>query len=41
MAKIELIDIKKQYGDTKIVKGVNFTVEDGEFAVIVGRSGCG
>jgi multiple sugar transport system ATP-binding protein len=41
MAKIELIDIKKQYGDTKIVKGVNFTVEDGEFAVIVGPSGCG
>lgn len=41
MAKIELINIKKQYGDTKIVKGVDFTVEDGEFAVIVGPSGCG
>ncbi|MEP2653227.1 MAG: sn-glycerol-3-phosphate ABC transporter ATP-binding protein UgpC [Paraglaciecola sp.] len=41
MAKIELIDIKKQYGDTKIVKGVTFTVEDGEFAVVVGPSGCG
>lgn len=41
MAKIELIDIKKQYGDTKIVKGVTFTVENGEFAVIVGPSGCG
>ena len=41
MAKIELINIKKQYGETKIVKGVDFTVEDGEFAVIVGPSGCG
>ena len=41
MAKIELKNIKKQYHEIKVVKGVDFTVEDGEFAVIVGPSGCG
>lgn len=41
MSQIELIDIKKNYLGTEIVKGINVTINEGEFAVIVGPSGCG
>ena len=41
MSKIELRGIKKDYQGTEIVKGIDITIEDGEFAVIVGPSGCG
>lgn len=41
MSQIELIDIKKNYLGTEIVKGINVTIQQGEFAVIVGPSGCG
>ena len=45
MAFIEVIDNYKRYqmGDTEIVanNGVSFSVEEGEFAVIVGPSGAG
>jgi sn-glycerol 3-phosphate transport system ATP-binding protein len=41
MATIKLIDLKKNYGDTPAVKGVNLDVADGELIVLVGPSGCG
>lgn len=41
MSQIELINIKKNYLGTEIVKGINVTINEGEFAVIVGPSGCG
>ena len=41
MSKIELRGIKKDYQGTEIVKGIDITIEEGEFAVIVGPSGCG
>lgn len=45
MAYIEVIDEYKRYhmGDTEIVanNGINFSVEKGEFAVILGPSGAG
>ncbi|ULJ74644.1 sn-glycerol-3-phosphate import ATP-binding protein UgpC [Rhizobium gallicum] len=41
MATIELIDLKKNYGQVPAVKGVNLTVADGEMIVLVGPSGCG
>lgn len=41
MAAIELIDLKKNYGQVPAVKGVNLTVADGEMIVLVGPSGCG
>jgi multiple sugar transport system ATP-binding protein len=40
-ASVELRDICKSYGSTRIVKGVNLTVAPGEFVVFVGPSGCG
>lgn len=41
MAKIQLIDLYKRYGDVEIVHGINLEIEDGEFMVFVGPSGCG
>ncbi len=41
MAKIELRGVNKQFGDVKVIKDVNLTVEDNEFVVFVGPSGCG
>jgi multiple sugar transport system ATP-binding protein len=41
MAGITLNDIRKSYGQVHVIKGVDITVEDGEFVVFVGPSGCG
>jgi sn-glycerol 3-phosphate transport system ATP-binding protein len=41
MATINIIDIKKDYGSVPAVKGINLSVADGEFIVLVGPSGCG
>ena len=39
---IEFIDVKKTYSvGTKALKGVSMTIEDGEFAFLVGPSGSG
>ncbi|UUZ95239.1 ABC transporter ATP-binding protein [Paenibacillus sp. P25] len=41
MAKIELIHIAKKYKDETIISGLNLTIKDGSFTVLVGPSGCG
>jgi sn-glycerol 3-phosphate transport system ATP-binding protein len=41
MAKVQLRDVRKSYGDTEVIHGVSLDVADGEFIVIVGPSGCG
>ena len=41
MATVELKDVKKRFGDTEVIHGVNVEIKDGEFIVIVGPSGCG
>ncbi|MFC7304236.1 ABC transporter ATP-binding protein [Streptomyces monticola] len=38
---IELRDVSKKYGDSYAVRQVSFTVEPGEFLVLLGPSGCG
>ena len=42
MAKIELRDVTKRYGDGyEAVKHMSLEIEDGEFMILVGPSGCG
>ena len=41
MAKVDLRDVRKSYGDLEVIHGVTTSVTDGEFIVIVGPSGCG
>ena len=41
MAGLTLRDVRKSYGDTQVMHGVDLDIEDGEFVVFVGPSGCG
>ncbi|MGB8856263.1 MAG: ATP-binding cassette domain-containing protein, partial [Burkholderiales bacterium] len=41
MATIELHGIRKSYDDHEIIKGIDLSIESGEFVVLVGPSGCG
>ena len=41
MAALTLSKVTKSFGKTEVIKGVDLTVEDGEFCVFVGPSGCG
>ncbi len=39
--EIELRGVKKRFGDTQVVHGLDAVVGEGEFVVVVGPSGCG
>ena len=41
MAGITLKGIKKSYGKTAVIHGIDWEIKDGDFVVIVGPSGCG
>ena len=41
MASVEIRDVRKAYGATPVIHGVNIDIEDGEFVILVGPSGCG
>ncbi|CAM2146620.1 Uncharacterized ABC transporter ATP-binding protein y4oS [Pararobbsia alpina] len=41
MASVTLTQVRKHYGSTPIIHGVDLRIEDGEFVVLVGPSGCG
>lgn len=41
MSYLELKNVDKYYGDVHAIKGVNLTINKGEFIVFVGPSGCG
>jgi sn-glycerol 3-phosphate transport system ATP-binding protein len=41
MATVEFRAVKKSYGGTGVIHGIDMQVRDGEFVVIVGPSGCG
>lgn len=41
MATVSLKDVKKTFGKTDVIHGIDIDIRDGEFIVIVGPSGCG
>lgn len=41
MASVAFNNIEKSFGKTKIIHGISFDINDGEFVVLVGPSGCG
>jgi multiple sugar transport system ATP-binding protein len=41
MASVDVRGVHKAYGSTKVIHGVDITIKDGEFVILVGPSGCG
>jgi multiple sugar transport system ATP-binding protein len=41
MASVAIQDIRKAFGATPIIHGIDISIADGEFVVLVGPSGCG
>ena len=41
MAALSVQGLHKRFGSTEVLKGIDLTVENGEFAVLLGPSGCG
>ena len=41
MARVDLGSVVKKYGTTQVVHGIDLSIADGEFVVLVGPSGCG
>ena len=38
---IDLVDIRKTYGEDDALKNINLYIRDGEFLTLLGPSGCG
>jgi multiple sugar transport system ATP-binding protein len=41
MGSLTIENVRKSFGTTQVLKGIDLQVEDGEFVVFVGPSGCG
>src|SRR5580700_6998073 len=41
MATVDIRDVRKAFGSFEVIHGVDVTIADGEFVVLVGPSGCG
>jgi len=41
MAPVSIANVRKRYGSNQVIHGVDITIEDGEFVILVGPSGCG
>jgi len=41
MASVAIRDVRKAFGATSVIHGVDVSIRDGEFVVLVGPSGCG
>ncbi|WP_081532530.1 ABC transporter ATP-binding protein [Rhodovulum sp. P5] len=41
MATIDLHGIEKRFGETAVLKGIDLSIQKGEFVTLVGPSGCG
>lgn len=41
MASVTIENVIKKYGDLQVLHGIDLTIEDGQFIVLLGPSGCG
>ncbi|WP_207461398.1 sn-glycerol-3-phosphate ABC transporter ATP-binding protein UgpC [Azospirillum sp. SYSU D00513] len=41
MATLSINNVRKQYGSVEVLKGIDLSLNDGEFLVLLGPSGCG
>ena len=41
MASVAIRDVRKAFGATAVIHGIDVAIRDGEFVVLVGPSGCG
>ena len=41
MASVQIKQVVKDFGQTKVLRGVDIVINDGAFCVLVGPSGCG
>ncbi len=41
MATVRFTNLRKSYGATHVLKGIDLVMEDGQYVVLVGPSGCG
>ncbi len=41
MANVSIRNVRKRFGQTEVLHGVNVEINDGEFVILVGPSGCG
>ena len=41
MASVDISQVRKSFGSTEVIHGVDVEIPDGEFVVLVGPSGCG
>ena len=41
MARIELKNLRKEWGSATAVAGLDLAIEDGAFVAVLGPSGCG
>ncbi len=41
MASVDIVNVRKAYGDQEVIHGVSMSIADGEFVALVGPSGCG
>jgi multiple sugar transport system ATP-binding protein len=41
LSTVDLVDLKKYYGQTEVLHGIDLAIGEGEFVALVGPSGCG
>lgn len=41
MARVDISELRKSYGALEVIHGASFSIDDGEFVILIGPSGCG